>query len=191
MATPAEALARLLEALDKLEIPYEVGGSIASSVHGIPRTSADADFVVDLPRDRVEEFATELSGEFYLDADTIRDALDRGRSFNLIHFKSAFKFDLFPLGRDDYSRVEFARRRYAELAMGGEPIECAVASAEDTILRKLEWYRAGGESSERQWNDLRGIVRVSGKKLDLAYLRKWSSHLKLGDLLQRLMAEQH
>jgi hypothetical protein len=190
MATPAEALARLLEALDKLEIQYEVGGSIASSVHGIPRTSADADFVVDLARDRLEEFAAELSSDFYLDLDTIRDALDRGRSFNLIHFKSAFKFDLFPLGRDDYSRVEFARRRFAEIpSIGGESIECAVASAEDTIIRKLEWYRAGGESSERQWNDLRGIVRVSGQKLDLAYLRKWSSHLKLADLLERLMAE--
>jgi hypothetical protein len=144
---------------------------------------------VDLARHRVQEFAAELSGDFYLDRDTIRDALDRGRSFNLIHFKSAFKFDLFPLGRDDYSRVEFARRRYTELAMGGEPLECAVASAEDTIIRKLEWYRAGGESSERQWNDLRGIVRVSGQKLDLAYLRKWSGHLKLADLLERLMAE--
>jgi hypothetical protein len=189
MATPAEALARLLEALDKLEIPYEVGGSIASSVHGVPRTSADADFVVDLARDRMEEFAAELAGDFYLDTDTIRDALDRGRSFNLIHFRSAFKFDLFPLGRDDYSRVEFARRRYAELALGGDPIECAVASAEDTIIRKLEWYRAGGESSERQWNDLRGIVRVTGQKLDLAYLRKWSSYVKVADLLERLMAE--
>jgi hypothetical protein len=94
MATPAEALARLLEALDKLKIAYEIGGSIASSVHGIPRTSADVDLVVDLARDRLEEFAAELSGDFYLDRDTIRGAPDRGRSFNLIHVKSAFKFDL-------------------------------------------------------------------------------------------------
>jgi hypothetical protein len=92
---------------------------------------------VDLARDRLQDLAAELSGDFYLDLDTIRDALDRGRSFNLIHFKSAFKFDLFPLGTDEYSRVEFARRRYAELAMGGDPLECAVASAEDTIIRKL------------------------------------------------------
>ncbi|HEY7334096.1 MAG TPA: hypothetical protein VH639_04370 [Bryobacteraceae bacterium] len=190
MATPAEALARLLGALDKMEIAYVVGGSTASSAHGIPRMTADVDMVIDLPRDRVDEFVTEIGADFYVDAGQIREALDRGRSFNAIHFKSAYKFDLFPLRKDEYSRTEFGRRRFAEIgSLGPEPIECAIASAEDTILRKLEWYRAGGETSERQWNDLRGVVRVSGDRLDREYLHRWAPYLKVEDLLERLLNE--
>jgi len=190
MATPGDALRRLLEVLDKLEIRYAIGGSSASSVYGIPRTSEDADLVVDLRPDQIDEFAAELRSDFYLDPGTIREALTRGRAFNLIHFKSSYKFDLFPLRSDDFSRTEFSRRRYVILrSFGPEPIECAVASAEDTILRKLEWYRAGGEVSERQWNDLRGVIRVSGHKLDRDYLHKWARHLKIDDLLERLLSE--
>jgi hypothetical protein len=190
MATPADAFRRLLEILDKLEIHYSVGGSTASSVHGTPRTTMDVVLVVDLPRDQVEEFASEVRGDFYVDAGMIRDALARGRAFNLIHFKSAYKFDLFPRRKDDYSQVEFGRRRFTPvLSLGPEPIECAVASPEDTILRKLEWYRAGGEVSEQQWNDLLGVIRVSGQDLDRAYLDKWAKHLKVDDLLERLLCE--
>jgi hypothetical protein len=74
-------------------------------------------------------------------------------------------------------------------SLGPDPIECAVASAEDTILRKLEWYRARGETSERQWNDLRGVLRVSGDMLDRDYLRTWAKYLKVDDLLERLLNE--
>ena len=188
MATPADALARLLEILDRAEIPYSVGGSVASSAHGIPRTTMDVDLVTDLKPDRVDEFVALLEKDFYADAATIKDALAGGRSFNLIHFATAYKFDLFPLRGDAYSRVEFARRAFIELHFfGPEPLECAVATAEDTILRKLECK--GGETSERQWNDLRGILKVSGAHLDLPYLRQWAPHLHVADLLERLLAE--
>ncbi len=190
MATPADALARLLEILDRAEIPYSVGGSVASSAHGIPRTTMDVDLVTDLKPDQVDEFVALLEKDFYADATAIKDALARGRSFNLIHFATAYKFDLFPLRDDAYSRVEFGRRAFTELhSFGPQPIECAVATAEDTILRKLEWYRKGGETSERQWNDLRGILKVSGAHLDLAYLRQWAPHLQVAGLLERLLAE--
>jgi hypothetical protein len=120
----------------------------------------------------------------------IRDALSRRRSFNVIHYQTSFKVDVFPLRDDEYSRVSFARRHFEQcLSFGPEPLECAIATAEDTILRKLEWYRAGGETSERQWNDLRGVLKVSGPRLDLAYLRQWAPYLKVDDLLERLLAE--
>jgi len=181
---------RLLEVLDRMEIPYLVGGSVASSIHGISRPTMDADIVADLRTDQVDELVRLLQPDFYADAPTIREALARGRSFNLIHYTTTFKFDIFPLRNDAYSRVSFARRRFeTSLSFGPEPVECAVATAEDTILRKLEWYRAGGETSERQWNDLRGVLKTSGAQLDLEYLRHWAPHLKVDDLLERLLAE--
>ena len=106
----------------------------------------------------------------------------------MIHYESTYKFDFFPLRSDDYSRTEFGRRRFVEThSFGPEPLECAVATAEDTILRKLLWYRAGGEVSERQWNDIRGILRLSEGRLDFGYLRQWAEHLKVSDLLERIL----
>jgi len=163
---------------------------VASSEHGVPRTTFDADLVTDLRLDQVDELAALLAPDFYADADMMRRALQRGRAFNVIHYASAFKFDLFPLGQDEYSRTEFGRRSWIELrALGPVPIECAVATAEDTILRKLEWYRAGGETSERQWNDMRGVLKISGARLDRAYMRRCAPVLKVDDLLERLLAE--
>jgi|SRR5271154_3315416 len=186
----SNAFARLLEVLDQLEIPYEVGGSVASSVHGLTRTTLDVDLIVDLKADQIDAFASELQDEFYADASLIREAFSRGRAANLIHLRSAWKFDLFPLRDDEYSRMEFGRRSFREVSPDGlETIECTVASAEDTILRKLEWYRAGGEVSQRQWDDVLGVSRTVGKSLDLVYLRRWASYLKVDYLLERLLAE--
>lgn len=187
---PVRAFARLLEVLDRMEIRYEVGGSTASSVHGLPRTTLNVDLVVDMKAEQIDAFAAELSDEFYADASLMREAFARGRAANLIHLGTAWKFDLFPLRDDEYSRVEFGRRAFRVVRPdGGEAIECAVASAEDTILRKLEWYRAGGETSERPWNDLRGVCRACGEALDAAYLRLWAGHLEVSGLLESLLAE--
>jgi len=126
-----------------------------------------------------------------VDPLSIQEALRRGRAFNLIHYASTLKIDIFPLRPDEYSRVSFARRRYEQSrSFGPDPIEYAVASAEDTILRKLELCRAGGETSERQWNDLRGVRNVSGKILDYAYLRQWAKFLKVDDVLEELSSEE-
>ena len=97
MQTPRDAFSRILEVLDLLEAPYLVGGSVASSIHGISRPTMDVDLVVDLPASKVDEFAALLAPGFYADAETIRDALAAGRSFNVIHYESTYKFDFFPL----------------------------------------------------------------------------------------------
>jgi hypothetical protein len=190
MSGEADAFKRVLEVLDLLEIPYMVGGSMASSLYGIPRTTMDVDLIVKLRDDQVDEFTCALKADFYFDTDTIRDALQRGRAFNLIHSESVFKIDIFPLQSDDYSQTQFARRRFGKTrSLGDEPIECAFATAEDTILNKLRWYRAGGEISERQWHDLLGILHTSGAGLDSAYLTTWASRLGISDLLERLFKE--
>src|SRR5712691_4925653 len=114
MKTRATAFRRILEVLDRLEIPYLVGGSLASSIYGIQRATMDADLVADIRLDQVEEFADELKLDFYADSEMMKDALQRGRSFNLIHYASSFKFDIFPLLPDDYSQTQFRRRRFEE-----------------------------------------------------------------------------
>ena len=188
---PADAFARVLEVLDQMEVAYLVGGSVASSIHGTSRPTMNLDLVVDLRLDQVTELARLLQPDFYAHAEMMREAITRGRSFNWIHYGSSFKIDLFPLRQDAYSRTAFARRRFEHSrTFGPKSIECSVASPEDMVLRKLEWYRTGGETSERQWNDLRGIVTVNGAILDVAYLKKWAVELKVGDLLERLLAHE-
>lgn len=143
-----------------------------------------------MDRSRIEEFTSKLADEFYVDPDLIREAFTHGRAANLIHLGTAWKFDLFPRRNDEYSRMEFSRRVFREIRPEGrQTVECAVASAEDTVLRKLEGYRAGGNRSERQWNDLLGVCRTVGNQLDLEYLRRWAGPLKVLDLLELLLLE--
>ena len=190
MSTPAQALARLAEVLDRMEVRYAIGGSVASSAHGTPRTTLDVDLVVDLRPEQIDEFAAELGNEFYVDPDQMRDAFRRGRAANLIHFKTAWKFDLFPLQPDPYSQTAIGRRIFREVRPNaGETVECAVTTPEDTILRKLQWYRAGGETSERQWTDLCGMIRAAGGQFDMIYLREWAASLGVTDLLERLLRD--
>src|SRR5258708_14427125 len=100
MATPADALARLLEILDLAEIQYSIGGSVASSTHGIPRTTMDVGLVADIKLDQIDELGGTLLAEFYADAPTMRGALAPGRSFTLIHYPHAYKFVVFPPRQD-------------------------------------------------------------------------------------------
>lgn len=179
----------ILDAFDRLAIPYVVGGSVASSAHGIYRSTNDIDIVALVRPQQAGKLVDSLSKEFYLDLDTILEALHLGRSFNLIHFKSGQKFDIFPV-TGAYDQVQLERRQPQEVTLvEGQSLRCFVATAEDTVLAKLAWYRAGGEQSERQWNDLRGVCSVQGPRLDQAYMRKWARHLRVEDLLDRLLEE--
>jgi hypothetical protein len=119
----------------------------------------------------------------------IRDCLRTGRPFNLIHHTSSYKFDIFPLSRDPYYQVQFERRRFEETSQLGEPPQLPVTTPEDTILTKLVWFRSGGEVSERQWNDVRGVIEVQKGRLDVEYLRQWARHLRVEDLLESALQQ--
>ena len=187
--SPGEGLLRLLEVFDRLEIPYMIGGSGASSVHGLVRTTADVDIVANLG-ENVQSLAAQLQGEFYIDEQQIRAALEHGRSFNVIHYRSSYKFDIFPLTGDRYQQIQFGRRRYeTSSAFTGEPLELAISSAEDVILSKLRWYRQGGEVSEQQWNDVLGVIAAQRGRLDLPYLGEWAQYLGVADLLEEALLE--
>ena len=190
MASPDAALRRLVETLESLKIPFFVAGSVASSVHGVIRATRDVDLIAGLQPRHISFLVEALGKEFYVDPDMIGDALRRGRSFNLIHFATAYKFDIFPLGDSPFEQAQFERRTPAAVSLEGiDQIEVPVASPEDTLLSKLAWFRAGGEVSEQQWNDIRGIVAIQKEKLDRAYLRRWAAHLKVDDLLDLALAQ--
>lgn len=190
MNTAFEAFEALLGSLDRLEIPYLVAGSVASSFYGLRRYTQDVDLVVAIVLDTADDFAAELgTRQFYADIDMMRRMIRLGRAFNVIHMPTAYKFDIFPLQDDAFSRSQFARRKFAVIEFENQSIECAVASPEDLVLSKLRWYRLGGETSEQQWNDLRGVVQVSGPRLDLDYLNEWAPRLNVADLLLALLGE--
>ena len=177
----------VIETLRALDLDYLIGGSLASSVHGIARSTRDVDVAVDLPVDRVPALVAALAERFYVDEEMATDAVARGGSFNVIHLETMFKVDLFVLGPDPMSRAELARRQRYRLV--ADVPEVFVASAEDTVLQKLLWYRKGNEISDRQWLDVVEVLRTQGSRLDREYLGRWAHHLGVDDLLQEAVAE--
>ena len=185
----ADAFETLLAAFDRLELPYAVGGSVASSEHGNHRFTNDVDIVVSLREDRVDEFVAALGAAFYADADTIRQAIRLGRSANIIHMATAYKFDLFPAGERPFHHRELQRRQFREASFAGQQIEFAMVSPEDAILAKLDWMRQSGGVSEQQRRDILGIITVQGSRLDRVYLETSALELGVLDDLRRLFEE--
>jgi hypothetical protein len=183
-----EVALRVARVLEGLGVPYLVGGSLASSFHGLPRSTQDADLVADLAPSHVPAFIAELSADFYLDEAAIRDAVDRRSTFNLIHLQTMFKVDVF-VARDDAGTVKEMERRRARTLPGEPPVEIVVASPEDVVIQKLHWYRLGDHVSERQWADAMGVLRIQGRQLDAAYMHELAAEMGVSDLLVRALHE--
>ena len=179
------ALLPVIEALDSLGVRYYVGGSVASSIHGVPRASIDADLIAELGAGHVAPLAARLSALFYLDEGRMRDAVERRLSFNVIHLATMFKVDVFVSKGRPFDLEASGRARLEALGESPDAPKAMIASPEDTLLAKLEWYRRGGESSERQWSDILGLLRVRAGRLDIAYLADWARALGVADLLDR------
>lgn len=176
------------EALENLGVSYVVGGSLASSFHGIPRATIDADIVAALRDVHRSGFVAALSDAFYLDPDTIRRAIERRTSFNVIHLATMFKVDVFVARDDDAAQQQLKRGRPMVVSDAPERT-LRMASAEDTIAHKLYWYALGDEVADRQWSDAIGVLKVAGERLDLAYLRRSAARLGVEDLLRRALEE--
>lgn len=181
---PLQVALRVTQTLDDLGVPYLIGGSLASTLYGEPRATMDADIIADLQLKHVEPFVSALSAEFYVDADSIRDAIQHQRSFNLIHYATTFKVDMFVRKRRPFDDAQFARRK-PEILLRDPERTANVASPEDSILAKLEWYRDGGQVSDRQWRDILGMLKTQGQRLDRAYLENMAQQLNVADLLAR------
>ncbi len=189
LSDPVLVVAKLATAFDALGIQYVVGGSLASSVYGIPRATQDVDLVADLRMPDASKLARALSDEFYVDVDMIRDAISRQRSFNVIHLATLFKADIFVMKEDAWSVEEMTRARLEQLEGPLGPLTIRFASPEDTLLHKLVWFRLGDEISDRQWKDILGVLRVQGELLDHDYLDRWAPKLGVLDLLTRARAQ--
>ncbi|MCL0077029.1 hypothetical protein M1O12_03290 [Dehalococcoidia bacterium] len=173
--------------LDHLQIPYFVGGSLASSLHGIPRATQDVDIVADIKSGHVAPFAEALRTQFYVDEQMIRDAIERRSSFNVIHLETMFKADVFVF-RNELGREAMARRERYQLS-DESASSIFLASAEDIILSKLQWFRLGKGTSERQWLDVLGVLQVQGNRLDFSYLQRMAGQMGVPDLLRQAIED--
>lgn len=182
------AIITTVRTFESLRIPYAIGGSVASGVRGIVRATNDVDFIAAMAASQVNAFARNLGPEFYADEDYIRTSLQYGRSFNIIHIPTAFKMDVFP-ATEEFHHTQLDHATSATFDFFGQEITCRVVSAEDVLLAKLRWFRLSGNSSERQWNDLGGVIAVSGSHLDHEYLKTWAAKLGVSELLNKALTE--
>lgn len=174
--------------LDDLGIPYVIGGSMASIIHGMLRTTMDVDIVADIHPEKVSSFASKLQDAFYVDEQMIQQAIQRQSSFNLIHLNTMFKVDIFIPKARPFDNQQLSRR-VAEKISPDSDAQIWVLSPEDIVLAKLDWFRIGGEISERQWRDILGVLKTQQNSLDIAYLKQWAQSLSVGDLMDRALDE--
>ena len=185
---PIRVALRVAEALEKCGLRYLVGGSLASSVSGEPRSTLDIDLMVALTDADVAEFVAALGDEFYADVDALRGAIEDKSSANLIHYETSTKVDMFIMGGSPIDEEQMDRRQLIWVAT--EPDRhLYVYTPEDIILQKLRWFRMGDEVSDRRRRDILGIVMVQGERLDRRYLRDGAQTLNVSDLLERALAE--
>lgn len=169
-----EVFRRILGILDRVRIPYMLTGSFASSFHGVPRATQDIDLVIAPTSDQLRELVASLPPEeFYVDLEAVLDAQRREGQFNVIDFATGWKLDLIVRKSRAFSRREFERR----LIVDFEGMRLVVATPEDVIIAKLEWAKAGG--SQRQIEDVAGLLRICAGELDREYLRHWVGELEL------------
>jgi hypothetical protein len=184
MVLPSSVLSLVTTEFEKLKIRHVLVGSFASSIYGLYRATADIDILADLKAEHVAPLHKALEETFYVDELAMRKAIARGQSFNAIHFDSVFKVDIFVASDDEFAATQLNRRKLRTLSPERTD-EVYVASAEDTILAKLRWFRSGNEISKNQWNDVLGILSVLKDELDMEYLSTWAERLGVSDLLER------
>ncbi|HTN99044.1 MAG TPA: hypothetical protein VL068_00090 [Microthrixaceae bacterium] len=180
-------LIRVATILDELKIPYALGGSMASSFFGEPRATADIDVAISLEASDGDRLVNRMRAEFYVPEMAARAAIDAQESFNVLAIEQGLKADLFVLGDGVLDTRQIERR--VLIPMPGSDTGLWVTSAEDQILRKLDWFRKGGSISDRQWRDILGLLLVGGDALDLGYLQTTASKVDLSDLLSKVLSQ--
>jgi len=183
------AMTPVVAELERLGVTYYVSGSVASSAYGHMRSTQDADLVADLQAAHVDPLVHALRGAYYVSAGAAFEAIARRSCFNLIHLATMFKVDIFVAKLRPYDRMALTRIQKRRLDKEDPASDFFLASPEDVVLSKLEWYRLGGEVSEMQWLDITKVLKVQSDALDRAYLEHWAAELRVADLLERAWKE--
>jgi len=183
---PLELVGQVAAILDELGITYALGGSVASSFVGEPRSTVDVDIAIRVEPTSAAALLERAQAEFYVPLESARHAIESNSSFNLIDATHGLKVDFFVLGDGLLDRMQIARR--VTVSIPGVAHGIWITSPEDQVLRKLDWYRRTGQESDRQWRDVVGILRVHGGRLDGQYLRDIARAVGMGDLLDDAMA---
>lgn len=177
--TIRDVVENLRDALEEVDVPYMITGSIASSVHGVPRATQDIDVIIEPSREQLLVLMSKFSEPNYAgDRDDALDAFQRRSMFSVIDRRGIWKIDFILRKARPFSKKEFDRRRKIEI------LEMSVyaATAEDVLLAKLEWAKMG--ESERQIRDAAGIIQIQGQKLDNDYVERWAAALDVEDELR-------
>jgi hypothetical protein len=185
---PIEVTLVVTGVFERLGVPYLIGGSLASSLYGMVRTTQDSDIIAEMRPEHIQPFVLALETDFYVDQEMIAESILRNSSFNIIHHDTMFKVDVFIPRPRPFLKSQLARARRQTFTLGKE-VSAKFASPEDTILSKLEWYRMGGEVSDRQWRDILGVLKTRKTDLDRDYLQQWAKELKVSDLLVRALVQ--
>ena len=174
-------------AFQRLGVRYYIGGSVASTIHGAIRSTMDVDLVTELQEDQIEPFIQSFGDDFYVSSPAVRDAVKRKSCFNLIHLPTAYEVDVFVSRGRPFDQVAMARAVPQQIS-ADDPVRIPVATVEDSIIAKLEWFRLGDESSQRQWDDVSRLVALHGPALDIDHMRQMAASVGVTDLLNRLLS---
>jgi hypothetical protein len=185
---PIRVAVLVAETLEACSVRYTVGGSVASSISGEPRSTLDIDVVVAMSERDVDRFLAALGDGFYVEPEALRRAIRGTSRANLVHRETSIKVDLFIQGESPLDAEALSRRQRVRVAVDPER-HLYVHAPEDILLQKLRWYRLGREMSDRQWRDVLGILLVQAGRLDEEYLRRGAEVLGVADLLERVRRE--
>ena len=180
---PSELLVYLARVLDDLELRYLVTGSTATIFYGEPRLTNDIDVVVTLKPAHIEAFCRCFpASEFYISREAVVDAVANFGEFNIIHPASGLKIDVMIPDDSPYNRSRLQRRRRESVT---PDVDVSFASAEDVIVKKLEYYKLGG--SEKHLRDITGVLKIRGAKVDTAYIAGWAARLGLAEVWEAVV----
>lgn len=180
---------QLASILTSLNIPYYVGGSVASSLQGEVRFTQDLDLVVNIQNNQIQPLINAMAEEFYISEVAVEDAVSgRTSSFNVIHLTTTEKADIFVMKDDEFSRSQMSRRQLHS-PDGDISKSFYICTPEDTVLQKLVWFRMTKNESQKQWRDILGVLKLQREKLDFEYLQRWAQTLRLTELLMQALRE--
>ena len=178
-----EIVRRVFEACDAVGIPYVLVGSFASNVYGVPRSTKDADFVVQTGPGQFSQLMTALGSSFRRDPQVQFETVTGTKKILVEEVESGFEIEFFELSDDPHDQERFARRR--RLSVLGR--DAWILSPEDVLVTKLNWLHRAARKKDLP--DVENVISVQGDALDWPYIESWCDKHGSRPLLEKIRAE--